>query len=138
MSEQEKDKDLTEATRETSTLTLASIAIASSLILLTVGNEVLSFENRRILGLATAILGILYRELTIHLYFARPKERLRGMKWLMRSLRAIIVRLYQMIPIIAWWFFFGGLVIAIVATIALFVIEEIRYHDPWTINPPKK
>jgi len=122
-----------DATRETSTLTLVSIAIASSLILLTVQPGVLDLTLARLLGLAVAFLGIAYRELTVHMYFP-PSIGMEGLKRVARILRSLAVRIYQVIPIIAWSltpnfkegsaFFAFAMIIVVAGT----CVEEIRYR----------
>ena len=103
-------------TSETSTLTIASLAVASSLILLTVSKQI-GLEIMFWPGQIIALAGISYREVYVHqgIHFPRRSReeqimtligisRRRGWNRAASISRSFLFRVFQIIPVGLWSF----------------------------------
>jgi hypothetical protein len=96
-------------TRETSTLTLATVAASASLIILqlTVTDKGLSHLWLRLAGCLFALVGFLYREMTIYTADLREEALLRQLQHGLPSnrywwIRALFVRAFLLSSVGAW------------------------------------
>lgn len=132
------------STRESSTLTFASVASSASLVVLTLTIERGAYHCLlELFGMAFAILGIMYREATFFsdqkeycMLTSRFRERLERAHQSkfqkgITLLRRFIVRLFLYLPIVAWVAFFNP---TYLWCVSVFVLALAMFPSlPWFI-----
>jgi hypothetical protein len=136
------------STRESSTLTFASVAASASLVILTLMIEPgvrCCYAWLEWVGVVFAVLGIIFREATILLdraEFCMLTSRFRGrlerthrseLYWWVMPIRRIIVRFFLCLPVAAWVAFafstlFGAIVA--VAAVGYSILSTYLQSDP--------